>query len=96
MKMPSIVIFGLFLAGCASPQPRVALTVEQATKLAMQLANAKSEALWHIQPFRDGQPARFESEHWTWYKLAGDIEAKVEIAADGSTNKVSVAALPVY
>ena len=91
MKMLSVIVFGIVLVGCASSQPRASLSAEQATRLAIQLANAKAEATYHRQPFHDGRTATFESGHWVWRELAtGDLEAMVEIAADSSTNSVSL------
>jgi hypothetical protein len=70
------------------------LTAEQAKSLAMKLANERALALYDCQPFREGQPARFVADHWLWDALQGyglgDIHATVELAADGSTNKVVV------
>jgi hypothetical protein len=91
MKMSFITTCALLLIGCASTQPKASLSAEQATKLAILLANAKAEAVYQRQPFHDGKTARFESGGWTWEELAtGDIKAEVEIAADGSTNHVSL------
>jgi hypothetical protein len=62
--------------------------------VALQLANAKADALYHCQPFHDGQPVRLMQGCWVWsdnHGLGqGDIEARVELAADGSTNSVNV------
>jgi len=89
MKKIAIILFGLALVGCASSQPRASLTAEQATALAMRLANDKACTVFHRQPFHDPQPARFDGGRWVWRQLTpGDIEATVELAADGSTNSV--------
>ena len=67
------------------------LTADEAKTLAIRLANEKASATWHRQPFHDGQPATFVSDRWVWYQLApGDVEATVELAADGSTNSVAI------
>jgi len=91
MKTLLVIVSGVILVGCASSQPRASLSAEQATTLAIQLANAKAEATYHRRPFHDGQTATFESGHWAWRELAtGDLEATVEIAADSSTNSVGL------
>ena len=115
MRMPFLVICAFLFIGCASSQPKDSLSAQQATRLAIQLANTKAEAAYQRQPFHDGETARFESGGWAcvagayqrqlfhddktcresgvwvWEELApGDIEAEVEIAADGSTNRVSL------
>jgi hypothetical protein len=50
-------------AAKAEPTPTAekstTLTAEQAKTVAMRLANDKASTLYHCQPFRDGQPARF-------------------------------------
>jgi len=60
----------------------------------MRLANDKAFTLYHCQPFRDGQPARFVSGHWVWVTQQGfghsDFQATVELATDGSTNNVDL------
>jgi hypothetical protein len=91
MKTPFVIALGAVLVGCASSPPKTSLSAEQATTLAIQLANAKAQAMYHRQPFGDGQPAALESGHWVWRQLApGDLEAEVELAADSSTNAVSL------
>jgi len=91
MKTLLVIASGVILVGCASSQPKASLSADQATKLAIQLANAKAEATYHRQPFHDGQTATFESGHWVWRELTtGDLEATVEIAADSLTNSVSL------
>jgi hypothetical protein len=70
------------------------LTAEQAKTLAIRLANEKADALYHYQPFRDGRSARLVAGHWVWTDQQGygqgDIQATVELAADGSTNNVDL------
>ena len=85
-------------AAKAEPTPTAeksaSLTAEQAKTVAMRLANDKAFTLYHCQPFRDGQPARFVAGQWVWVDLQGfghgDIQATVELAADGSTNSVDL------
>ncbi len=68
------------------------LTADQAKTLAMRLANEKTFTLYHCQPFIDGQPARIAGGRWVWIARQGfghgDIEARVDLAEDGSTNNV--------
>jgi len=85
-------------AAKAEPTPTAeksaSLTAEQAKTVAMRLANDKVSTLYHCQPFRDGQAARFVAGQWVWVDLQGfghgDIQATVELAADGSTNSVDL------
>jgi hypothetical protein len=78
----------------ALPVRSGSLSSDQATRLAIELANARADATYHCQPFQNRQPARFESGRWVWKALApGDLEATVELAADGSTNNVSLEVL---
>ena len=60
----------------------------------MRLANDKVATLYHSQPFVAGQPAQFVAGHWLWVARQGfghgDIQATVELALDGSTNKVDL------
>ena len=73
------------------------MTSDEAGSLAEHLANEKAQALYNRQPFRNGPPARFVRDHWTWHHLQGqglgDIEATVEFAADGAEPKVTVVRL---
>jgi len=79
--------------GKASPL----MTSNEAGSLAEHLANEKAQALYNCQPFRNSPPARFVRDHWTWHRLKaqglGDIEATVELAADGAEPKVTVVRL---
>ena len=85
-------------AGKAEPtlaaEKSASLTAEQAKTLAIRLANDKALTLYHCQPFRDGQPARFVAGQWVWVDLQGlghgDIQATVKLAEDGSTISVDV------
>ena len=89
MKTSRIILFALLLVGCTSTHQTASLTADQAQAVAIHLANEKAAAIYHCEPFHDGQPPTFVAGHWTWRQLAtGDIEAKVELAADGSTNSV--------
>lgn len=94
MKTVCIVALWLLLVGCTSSRQGSSLTAEQAKTLALRLANNKATADYHCQPFRDGQPAQFRAGYWVWtereaYGL-GDIEARVELAPDGSPHKVEL------
>ena len=94
MKSTVIALFALLLIGCGSPRQGAALTPEQAKARAVQLANDKAAALYQGRPFQDGQPARLMDGRWVWTDTRGfghaDIQATVELAADGSTNRVDV------
>ena len=94
MKRSCIIISAFLLVGCASSRQIASLTAEQAKSLAIRLANEKAFALYHCQPFRDGQPPHFKAGHWIWTEQQGfghgDIQATVELAADGSTHDVDV------
>jgi hypothetical protein len=85
-------IWALMLVGCISTHPKATITAEQAGTIAMQLANDKAFSLYHCRPFQAGQPARFVAGHWIWFAWEGfghtDIEAQVELAANGTANKV--------
>jgi len=91
MKTSLIAVLGFMLIGCESSRQSASLTADQAKAVAICLANEKSAATYHSQPFHDGQPPSFVAGHWTWRQLGtGDIEATVELAADGSTNSVTL------
>jgi hypothetical protein len=91
MKTSRIAVVALLLVGCSSTHQTASLTADQAKVVAKRLANEKAAAKYHSQPFHDGQPASFVAGHWTWSQLStGDIEATVELAADGSTNSVTL------
>jgi hypothetical protein len=81
-------------AASSSPAAQPALTAEQATAVAVRLANEKALALYQHQPFVAGQPAQSVAGHWLWVARQGyghgDIQATVELAADGSTNRVDL------
>ena len=94
MKTSLVVVLAFVLVGCKSSPQSVSLTTERATTLAMRLANDKAFTLYQRQPFADGQPARMVSGHWLWVARQGfghgDIQARVELAMDGSTNHVDL------
>jgi hypothetical protein len=94
MKISVITVFAFLLVGCESSRQSASLTSEQARAAAIQLANQKADTLYHCQPFQDGQPARFTQGHWIWSDTRGygreDIQATVELAANGSTNNVDI------
>ena len=90
MKTSRIFFVALLLVGCTSTHQTASLTADQAKVVAIRLANEKAAVTYHSQPFHDGQPPSFVAGHWTWRQLGtGDIEATVELAADGSTNSVT-------
>ena len=94
MKTSLILVLAFILVGCESSRQCVSLTADQAKTLAMGLANDKAATLYHSQPFVAGQPAKFVAGHWLWVARQGfgrgDIQATVELAADGSTNRVDL------
>ena len=91
MKTSRLILVALLLVGCTSTHQTVVLTADQAKAVAIRLANEKAAAIYHRQPFYDGQPPSFVAGHWIWRQLStGDIEAIVELAADGSTNSVTL------
>ena len=79
------------LNGAAAPPW---LTVEAATSVACEKANARAKELYGCEPFAEAPLARFTSGHYTWFTRQphghGDIEATVEFAADGSVKEVEV------
>jgi hypothetical protein len=94
MKASCIIFFTLLLVGCAGPHQSASLTSDQAKTVATRLASDKALTVYHCPPFRDGEPARFVVGHWVWIGRQGyghgDIQATVELAADGSTNSVDL------
>ena len=94
MKISVIAVFAFLLVGCESSRQSASLTSEQAKDVAIRLANQKADTLYHCQPFQDGRPARFTQGHWVWSDARGyghgDIQATVELAANGSTNNVDI------
>jgi hypothetical protein len=95
MRTSLIVAFALPLLGCNTSQRDGALmSAGRAQILAVQLANEKASAIYHCRPFGSGQPAHFTQGRWVWVDQkghgSGDIEARVELAANGSTNSVDL------
>ena len=91
MRISRVFLVALLLVGCTSTHQTASLTADQAKADAIRLANGKAAVTYHSQPFHDGQPPSFVAGHWTWRQLGtGDIEATVELAADGSTNSVTI------
>ena len=94
MKTSLVVVLAFILVGCESSRQSASLTTEQATTIAMRLANDKASILYQRQPFVAGQPAQFVAGRWLWVARQGfghgDIQVTVEIAADGSTNSVGL------
>jgi hypothetical protein len=94
VKTPCFILLALLLVGCASTKPGASLTVEQATRIARQLANDKAAALYHWQPFLGSQTARLVANQWVWTEHQGfgygDIQADVELAPDGTPKKVEI------
>jgi hypothetical protein len=98
MKTLHVTALALLLVGCSTSTPRTAsLTADRAATIARQLANEKAHALYACQPFGDSQPARFVEGHWVWQERRAhgpaDLEATVELAADGSPRRVDVTLL---
>jgi uncharacterized protein YcfL len=94
MKISHVIFFALLLVGCTSTHQSASLTADQATIVAMRLANEKASTIYHCQPFRNGQPAHLVAGHWIWIDQQGygqaDIQARVELAANGSTHNVDL------
>jgi len=94
MNKSFVVVLAFILIGCKSSRQSASLTTEQATTTAMRLANDKASTLYQHQPFVAGQPPQFVAGHWLWVARQGfgrgDIQATVELAADGSTNSVDL------
>ena len=76
------------------PNTNGSLTADEATSTARQLANHKASTQFQAQPALTGQPAKFVEGRWLWVATQGygrgDIQAKVELAPDGSTNSVNL------
>jgi len=93
MRLLCTIGITLLVAGCTNPRSSQ-LTAEQARLTAVHLANSKASELYHCQPFSSNQLARFSEGRWVWSDQQGygfgDIEATVELAADGTTNRVDL------
>ena len=95
MKTSCLAAWVLLLVGCSTTTQRsAALTSEQASTMALRLANEKASDRYDCQPFRNGQPARLVQGYWVWTGRRGfgqgDIEATVEIAPDGLIHTVDL------
>jgi hypothetical protein len=99
MGLPSYEDTLFYIVGAAAGwlhqhKTGASLTVEQATRIARQLANDKAAALYHWQPFLGSQPARLVANQWVWTEHQGfgygDIQADVELAPDGTAKKVEI------
>ena len=96
MKIWHLFPLVLVLVGCSSPtkQRSPTLTAEQARIIARELANKKAHALYGSQPFLDGASARLVQGRWIWSDRrgfgAGDMEASVVLAGDGSAQSINV------
>lgn len=94
MKIASSIVLAFLLFGCASSWQSASLTAKQAETLAIRLANDKTDSLYHCRPFHVGHLPHFAAGRWIWTDSRGiglgDIQARVELAADGSTNCVDV------
>ena len=84
----------LLLVGCAGTHPGATLTAPAARLAAIRLANDQAFTVYHCQPFQAGPAAQFVNGRWLWVRSQGfglgDIQATVELAADGSTNQVKL------
>ena len=93
MKSSWIIAVTIVLAGCGR-QRSAPLTADQAKVAAVRLANFKASQLYKCEPFSGRQVPRFDQGRWVWSDRQGcgavDIEATVELSADGSTNSVDV------
>ena len=93
MRVICLIVFAVVFGGCA-PRKRAPLSAEQAQSVAVRLANSKASTLYRCEPFGSRQAARFSQGRWLWSDRqgygTGDIEATVELAADGSTNRVDI------
>ena len=94
MRTLSMIILPVLMLGCAKSPQSTLLTEVQAKAVAMRLANDESSKLYSCQPFREDRPARLEAGRWVWKARGGvglsDVEARVELAVDGSTNCVDL------
>ena len=93
-----LATIALLVAGCGTPsESDSVLTAEQAQVMAVELANSNAVAVYHFEPFTNRSAVRFEQGRWIWTARVGygfgDIEARVELADDGSTNSVHLRVL---
>ena len=86
----------MMLVGCSTSDSRTSetLNVEEASRLAQQLANQRAQILFQLQPFRNGPQARFTAGRWEWRDQRGyghgDMEARVSFDPNGSRPDVEV------
>lgn len=94
MRTAILIVFAFFVVGCSTTRPHARLTPHQAEAKALELANRKASELYNCKPFRNGPSAQFSRGRWVWFARQGygegDLEATVELAANGSTNRVEV------
>jgi hypothetical protein len=88
------IVIPVLMVGCAKSPQTNTLTASQAKSVAMRLANDEASKLYHCQPFQADRAPHFEAGRWVWTAHQGfgrsDVEARVELAVDGSTNSVAV------
>ncbi len=95
MKLGPFIALVFALAGCSiGKQHHAMLTPQQASDLALHLANEKAQSQYQVEPFRAGPAAQFVQGRWVWHQRKGlgqtDMEATVKFAPDGSNPSVSV------
>jgi hypothetical protein len=93
MKISLILIPTIICTGCVTSH-RQTLTSQQATTIALQLANQKASETYQCMPFHDGQPAHLADGHWIWTGHSGygkeDLEATVLLAVNGTMPNVEL------
>ena len=94
MNARQVIAIALLLVGCSRTPHTSGLSVEQATALALKLANRQAQAQYHCQPFHDGPSAQLVDGRWVWSDLKAqgrlDVEGSVSFSADGGNPSVSV------
>ena len=84
----------LAVIGCGEKQPSSALSLGQATDLALKLANDEAEAQYKCRPFTNGPPAQLVEGRWIWQDRQaqglGDVEASVRFESNGVAPNVRV------
>src|ERR1043166_919139 len=99
MNILSLIPVVLLLAACTKTTAtrHVSLTAEQATILARKLANERAKSLYKCEPFHNGSEVRLVEGHWLWRcreaQGRADIEALVELKADGTEPRIEVTLL---